>query len=134
VKIGVIENDPFEAGVRAKLNLGHTIGHALELVTCYRLRHGEAVAIGLVVEARIAERLGIAEPGMANALVEVLEGLGLSTEIPKGVDPDGLLHAMAVDKKRAAGALRFTLPVRVGEVQVGIEVDESDIFIQGEPL
>lgn len=134
VKIGVIENDPFEAGARATLNLGHTIGHALELVTCYRLRHGEAVAIGLVVEARIAERLGIAEPGMANALVEVLEGLGLSTEIPKGVDPDGLLQAMAVDKKRAAGALRFTLPVRVGEVQVGVEVDESDIFIEGELL
>jgi 3-dehydroquinate synthase len=63
VKIKVIEEDPYEKGVRATLNLGHTVGHAVELVSQFHLRHGEAVAIGMVAEARLAERLGIAEPG-----------------------------------------------------------------------
>ena len=64
VKINVIEADPFERGLRASLNLGHTIGHAVETASGYRLRHGEAVAIGMVAEAGLAERAGIAAMGL----------------------------------------------------------------------
>ncbi len=132
VKIKIIQDDPFEKGFRAALNLGHTIGHALEMLTEYRLRHGEAVGVGMVAEARIAERLGIAQPGLAKTLVETLEGLGLPTEIPTGIEPNDLLQAMKVDKKRAGGALRFALPVKIREMRIAVEVDESDILLHRE--
>jgi shikimate kinase/3-dehydroquinate synthase len=118
VKIAVIQADPYEQGQRALLNLGHTIGHAVELVSGYRLRHGEAVAIGLALEAQLAEEWDLAEPGLAQAIREALAGLGLPTELPVELDPDQVLHAMGTDKKRAGGQLRFALPVRLGEARL----------------
>ena len=76
VKIGIVEQDPYEKGLRAALNFGHTVGHALEVVSAYRLRHGEAVSIGMVVEARLAERLEVAEPGLAQSIAKILIGRG----------------------------------------------------------
>ncbi len=75
VKVDLIQADPYEKGRRAALNLGHTVGHALELVSGYRLSHGEAVAIGLVVEARLAEDLGLARYGLAQRISAVLREL-----------------------------------------------------------
>ncbi len=72
VKIKVIEEDPYEKGFRAALNLGHTVGHAVELVSKFQLRHGEAVAIGMVVEAKLAERLMVANKGLSSKIAEVL--------------------------------------------------------------
>ncbi len=122
VKIRVIEADPFEGGQRAALNLGHTIGHAVELVSGFRLRHGEAVAIGMVEEARLAERIGLAGKGLAEEIAGCLRGLGLPTEIPPGLSREAIRQAMRVDKKKAGGTVRFALPVRVGEVRVGVSV------------
>lgn len=114
IKIGVIESDPFERGERALLNFGHTIGHAVEHASGFALLHGEAIAIGMVAETRLAEQLGIAEAGTTAALVDVLLHLSLPVEIPAGLDADVLLRTMRVDKKMTAGALRFALPHTIG--------------------
>jgi 3-dehydroquinate synthetase len=120
--VKIIEEDPYEQGIRAALNLGHTVGHAVELVSEFNLLHGEAVAIGMVVEARLAERLTVAGRGLSEALAETLLGLGLSVEIPDYMDRGELIRVMKVDKKKAAGVVRFALPVKIGEVRVGVEV------------
>jgi shikimate kinase/3-dehydroquinate synthase len=129
VKIQVIEADPYEQGRRAALNLGHTVGHAVEVVSGYELRHGEAVAIGMVAEARIAEAIGLAQQGLADEIRAALENLGLPAEIPHGMDRRGILEAMQVDKKRSRGRVRFALPVRIGEVKTGVEIDDLEKVI-----
>jgi 3-dehydroquinate synthetase len=124
VKIRVIESDPYEAGIRKTLNLGHTIGHAVEMVSQFNLRHGEAVAIGVVAEAQLAERIGLADQGLTKEIKKTLSGLGLPTEIPSGFKRQAILDAILVDKKRSRGQTRFALPVRVGEVKPDIVVED----------
>jgi 3-dehydroquinate synthetase len=130
VKIAVIEADPYESGRRAVLNLGHTIGHAVELVSNFQLRHGEAVSIGMVAASRLAVRLEIAGPGLADKIERVLKGLGLPVEIPAELDRQAVLSAMQLDKKRLDGSVRFVLPVRLGDVRVGVDVNlhQSSLF------
>jgi 3-dehydroquinate synthase len=129
VKIQVIDLDPFEKGRRAVLNFGHTIGHAVELASGFRLRHGEAVSIGMVTETRLAEQIGLAEAGLTETISGVLRGLGLPVEIPPGLEHDSILKAIGADKKRAGGKVRFALPVKIGEVKEGIVIDGySDHF------
>lgn len=127
VKVKVICEDPFEQGFRAALNLGHTVGHAVEWVSGFQLRHGEAVAIGMVSEARIAERMGLASRGLADEIADCLRGVGLPTEIPPELDRAAILRTMQVDKKKAGGKVKFALPVRIGEVQVGVEVNDVQL-------
>jgi len=112
--------EPFRGGApvgRLALNYGHTLGHALERLAGYRgLRHGEAVALGMVFAARVAEALGLAQPGLAAGHVELLAALGL----PVGgvrLDPDQVLAAMATDKKQRGG-LRLVLLRRPGQPEV----------------
>ncbi len=126
VKIKVIEQDPYEGGLRAALNLGHTIGHAVELASDYKLRHGEAVAVGMVAEARLAEGLGLAETGLADTIAKTLDGLGLPTKIPATLDHQTIQRAIRVDKKLARGKVRFALPVRIGEVKTGVVIDDME--------
>ena len=123
VKIKVIEDDPFEQNFRAALNFGHTLGHAVELVSKFEILHGEAVAIGMVAESKLAERLLIAKTGLSDTLAETLSGLGLPVEIPKDLSSADLIHAMSMDKKKSEGIVRFSLPVKIGEVRVGIEIN-----------
>jgi 3-dehydroquinate synthetase len=125
VKIKVIEEDPYERGFRAALNLGHTVGHAVELVSKFELRHGEAIAVGLVVEARYAERIGIAEPGLSNTIASVLSGYGLPVKVPESLPREQILRAMRVDKKKQAKKIRFALPAAIGEVQL-VEVTDLE--------
>ncbi|HVN55589.1 MAG TPA: 3-dehydroquinate synthase [Anaerolineaceae bacterium] len=125
VKVRTIQADPFEKGVRAALNLGHTIGHGIEQASHFSLRHGEAVAIGMVLEARLAGRIGLAEDRLADQIREALSGLGLPVRIPPEIPLAGILEAMAYDKKKTGGRLRFALPVRIGEVRTGVEIDRS---------
>ena len=126
VKVKVIEIDPHEKGPRAALNLGHTVGHAVELVSGFNLLHGEAVAIGIVAEARLAERLMVASHGLSAGLAETLLSLGLPVEIPDNLPKDELVSCMKLDKKKTSGVVRFTLPVRIGEVKVGVEVENLE--------
>jgi 3-dehydroquinate synthase len=121
VKINVVEEDPFEGGRRAVLNLGHTTAHALERLSDYTLRHGEAVAIGTVVAARIAEALDRAEAGLADRIAGVLLAAGLPVRCPP--QPAGaVLDAMRHDKKRRGGQLRWILPRDIGEVEITRDV------------
>ncbi len=129
VKIQTIQEDPYEKGRRAALNLGHTTGHALELVSGFALRHGEAVAIGMVVAARLAERLGrTAHNGLSEELSQRLAQIGLPTAVPANLDKRAIVQAMHVDKKRRGGRVQFVLPLQIGEVVTGVEVDDALIL------
>ncbi|MEN4010772.1 MAG: 3-dehydroquinate synthase [Bellilinea sp.] len=125
VKIAFIQADPFERGLREVLNFGHTIGHAVEQASGYRLRHGEAVAIGMVLETRLAERIGLAQVGLSQTLAEALRGLGLPVEMPAGLDEAALRMFIGADKKRRAGRLRFSLPRQFGQVEHGVVVEDE---------
>jgi 3-dehydroquinate synthase len=114
IKAEVVWKDEREAGPRSMLNAGHTVAHAIELLTGFQVPHGDAVAIGLVAESRIAERLGIAEPGLAADVSLMLVSLGLPVTIPSGLDAGSLVEAMSMDKKRRGGQLRFALPQAIG--------------------
>ena len=131
VKIQVIEEDPYEKGIRAALNLGHTVGHAVELVSQFKLSHGESVAIGMVVEAAYAARVGITSPGVVEAIESTLSNLGLPTRIPADMPREKIIQAMRVDKKKTAGAIRFALPVEIGRVEL-VDVDDLESVIASE--
>jgi 3-dehydroquinate synthase len=125
VKVAIVQADPFErTGERAKLNLGHTIGHGVEAASGFRLKHGEAIAVGLVAEACIAERMGLAVPGLEDRMVAALQRIDLPIDCP-GLPVDAIRAAMSTDKKKQDRRLKFALPVRVGEVVTGVEVDEA---------
>ena len=124
VKIAVVEDDPFEHGHRVVLNLGHTTAHGLERVSDFSLRHGEAVSIGMVVAARIAEALGRAEPGLAARIAEMLAAWGLPVTCPP-YPVDAIWAAMTHDKKRRGKTLRWVLPRAIGDVQVVEDVPEA---------
>ena len=128
VKINVIEEDPYEKGIRAKLNLGHTVGHAVELVSNFELRHGEAIAIGTAAEARYAARVGLAGIGLVEAVEESLKALGLPIQIPEEMSRDEIIRAMRVDKKKNAKAIRFALPVEIGRVEL-VDVENLEEVI-----
>ncbi len=124
VKIKVIEEDPYEKGIRAALNLGHTIGHAVELVSKFNLRHGEAIAIGMVAEAKYAARVGVAGVGLVEAVEATLSALGLPIHIPGEMPREEIIRAMRVDKKKNAKMIRFALPSEIGKVEL---VDVTDL-------
>ncbi len=131
IKVAIVEEDPYEKGRRAVLNLGHTIGHAVELASGFRLRHGEAIAIGMAVEARYAARVGLARAGLVEALEETLIGLKLPVRIPDHLSRQAILRAIRVDKKRQARAIRFALPVEVGRVEL-ISIEHPEDVLEGE--
>ncbi len=126
VKARVIAADPGEQGERITLNLGHTIGHAVEHVSGFTYRHGEAVSIGLVGAARLAAVMNIAERSLVERTEGLLRRLGLPTVCP-GLDPGALRNSLLVDKKRRQGRVRWVLPVRPGEVKITDEVPEEGI-------
>jgi 3-dehydroquinate synthetase len=127
VKIRVIEQDPFEKGIRATLNAGHTIGHALELTSNFSLSHGEAVSIGLVVETRMAEERNLARPGLADDVSRLLTGLGLPVTVPAGMDKNAVETALFRDKKRAGSGVKFALATAIGQSQFGINYSLDEL-------
>jgi 3-dehydroquinate synthase len=114
IKADIVSRDEREDGLRKTLNFGHTIGHAVELVSGYSLLHGEAVAIGMALEGRLAERIGVAQTGTAAEISKVLQAAGLPTDLPKGFERDAVIEAMRSDKKGRLGKTRFALPARIG--------------------
>lgn len=116
VKVRVVQEDPTERGVRAILNFGHTLGHALEAATRYgQYTHGEAVAIGMVLEAILSERLGYCTAAVRSRLCALIAALGLPTTY-SGLTPPALLEVMTRDKKALNGVVRFVLLKDIGEV------------------
>ncbi|HEU4563526.1 MAG TPA: 3-dehydroquinate synthase [Gemmatimonadaceae bacterium] len=114
IKADVVRRDEREGGVRKILNFGHTIGHAVESESGYRLLHGEAVAIGMVLEARLAERAGIAAAGTSERIEALAASAGLPTERPAELSAARLIAAMRTDKKARGGEVELALPSRVG--------------------
>ncbi|MSR23153.1 MAG: 3-dehydroquinate synthase [Gemmatimonadetes bacterium] len=116
IKAGVVSEDEKEAGLREVLNFGHTLGHAIEAASDFRIRHGSAVAIGMVLEARLGEALGVTRSGVGEELEVALGVVELPTRTPGPLDADRILELMAVDKKARAGEARFVLIERIGSV------------------
>ncbi len=119
-KADVVAQDEREGGRRAILNYGHTLGHALETATDYELRHGEAVAIGLVYAAEVARRLGRIDAARVSEHRRVVAGYDLPVSLPQGVDPGELIPLFRRDKK-AVGALTFVLDGPDGVEPVVVE-------------
>ncbi len=129
IKAHVVARDEREEGdLRATLNFGHTIAHAIETVAGYDgpFRHGEAVAIGMVAESRLAERLGWIKSDVTDRLVRLLETFGLPVTAP-GLDLPSLKHAMGRDKKNRLGKIRFVLPRSIGQVELTDSPGEENV-------
>ncbi len=126
VKATIVARDPFEHGDRAWLNLGHTFGHALELVSGFTLRHGEAVGLGTVAAAELSAALGHCDAALPARVRAAVARLGLP--VTYTFDPAAALLAMGTDKKRRGRALRFVLIRRIGEVFVADDVPEAAVL------
>jgi 3-dehydroquinate synthase len=117
IKAEVVSKDEREAGLRAILNFGHTIGHAIETVTGYtRFLHGEAVAIGMHFEARLAQMLGLLDSVHVKRIKTLLDACGLPSQLPSDIPVGELISSMKLDKKAVAGELKFVLPQKIGKV------------------
>jgi 3-dehydroquinate synthase len=116
IKANVVAADERELGLRKVLNFGHTIGHGVEAASEYTLLHGEAIAIGMVAEARLAEFADVADPGTAERIERVVSTTGLPSRIPREISPDRVLALMRSDKKQRRGVLEYSLPRRIGEM------------------
>lgn len=128
IKAEIVSKDEREAGLRAILNFGHTIGHAIETVTEYkRFLHGEAVAIGMCVESRLSLMLGLIERDEVLRVRSVVDSFGLPSEMPAHIDINGILSSIQLDKKAVAGELKFILPEKIGSVRIHKGVAEKSI-------
>lgn len=140
IKGAVVSADEREGGLRAILNLGHTVGHGVEAVLGrvekgepgasprQGLLHGECVSIGMIAAAWLSRRAGVlAQDDLPGRLEDLLRRLGLPVRLPPGTDLAAVREAMRYDKKARAGRLRWVLPVRVGQVQVTEHVRDEDV-------
>jgi 3-dehydroquinate synthase len=124
IKAEVVSKDERESGLRAILNFGHTIGHAVETETGYsKYLHGEAVAMGMCLAARLSEALGMLESACVDRIKSVVSAYGLPAELPKGVNGDKLISLILMDKKATAGEVKFVLPKDIGNVVIHKGVD-----------
>lgn len=126
IKAEVVSRDEREAGLRAILNYGHTIGHAIETETGYsRFLHGEAVAMGMNLEALLSEIMGFLNKKDALKIKAVIDSYGLPSELPADLNADKLISHMKLDKKVEAGEMKFILPEKIGKVKIqkGIDIE-----------
>ena len=125
-KATVVQIDPFEKGLRAILNFGHTVGHAVEAKKSPQLLHGECVAIGSVVEADLACRLEKITKGDVDRITACFTAYDLPVTIPEGLELDALMQKMAVDKKNVGNMIRCTMLTSIGtSVDDAVPVDRS---------
>ena len=128
IKYNVVMKDERESGLREILNLGHTVGRAIETVSDYRLLHGEAVSIGLTAEVRLSKKLGYMTDEEMNRVTALLEKANLPTSIPDYIDREALVKKLYTDKKVKNGKLRFVLQNGIGDiVQFGENVFAAEI-------
>jgi len=116
IKAEVVSEDERESGRRAILNAGHTVAHALEAASQYQLPHGEAVALGLLAECALAERMGVAELGLPARVQSLLERLGLPVRLPESVDYSTVMRRMSVDKKNRKAQIHCALVSGLGRM------------------
>ncbi len=133
IKVDVVSADERETGIRKVLNFGHTIGHAIEQVTGYGIPHGDAVAIGMVAEASLAERMGVAAAGIADTIATVCDAAGLPVRLPDGIAAAEIVSATRTDKKTRGGHVEYALPEAIGRMSAAdkgfaIAVSEADML------
>ncbi len=114
-KAYVVSRDEKEAGLRRVLNFGHTIGHAIETELDYSIAHGFAVCIGMLAEAKLSEKLGIAEKKVYKPLEKLVKNLEMPEKLPEGIKPENLIKHMRKDKKVAKGRLTIVLLKKIGK-------------------
>lgn len=128
-KADVVSKDEKEAGLRAILNYGHTIGHAVESLTGYRtVNHGEAVAIGMVAAGQIAVELGLWEQDLQKRSLALIVKAGLPTQLPAEIDLAAILDTLQTDKKVKSGRVRFVLPTQLGATTITDQVPSDLIW------
>jgi 3-dehydroquinate synthase len=133
IKSAIVARDERENGVRKTLNFGHTVGHAIESLSQFQMLHGECVAIGMLVEARIAALLGIADSTLAAAIAATLKSAGLPGAVPNSMTASAVLDATRSDKKSRAGTVEYALPSAIGSMAgadrgYGIPVPDSVVL------
>jgi 3-dehydroquinate synthase len=121
IKARIVEKDERDTGLRNTLNFGHTVGHALESASGYRMKHGQAVAIGMVTAAVISNKLGIFPAKDLMRLKNLLMEAGLPIGVPR-LDMSRIIKAMEHDKKMQNGKIKFILPRKIGKVFVSDNV------------
>ena len=125
IKADVVAKDEKEGGLRAILNYGHTIGHAIETATGYKkFLHGEAIAIGMYAEAKLSLLTGLADNDMVDRIRYLIDSYGLPVAMPPDIDTEKIIFSMRLDKKAVAGKLKFILPEKIGAVRIE-NVDDS---------
>jgi len=128
IKADIVRRDEREGGIRTILNFGHTIGHALETATGYTaFVHGEAVAIGMYIEAEIARLMGLIQREEVLRIRHLISTYGLPSAIPRDIDLELFFASLKLDKKAVFGSIRFILPDRIGSVTLHGSVPESAI-------
>ncbi len=126
VKARIIVSDPYEQGQRESLNFGHTVGHAVEKLSGYHIRHGEAVSIGMVQETWLAEQIGLARKGLADEIAQILAQYDLPVDLPPGIAPRNLATAMQQDKKKRNQNIHFALPEEVGRIRIKVKLQNDE--------
>lgn len=128
IKSHIVGMDETEQGIRAILNFGHTIGHAIEAATDYeKYTHGEAVAIGMIYEAKLAYELGLIEKDYMEGLIALLERCSLPTKV-ENLDAITLIDKMTLDKKNIQGDIVFILPTGAGKVEIYSNIDRKLLY------
>jgi 3-dehydroquinate synthase len=128
MKLGVVAKDPTETGLRRCLNLGHTVGHAVEKASAYSLTHGEAVAIGLVFATNLSVKLGLINAGLTESLQKLLGRVHLPTFVPKSITLDQINNALFHDKKRQGDEYQLILPLEeIGRVNYSYRIKREDL-------
>lgn len=126
VKLRIAARDPKERGERAKLNLGHTVGHALESASAFRMSHGAAVAVGLRAAGLLSTARGLWQPRDHARMLRAIANAGLALHAPIASSA-AAFAALKSDKKRVAGSGRFVLPTSIGAVVYGVTVRDADV-------
>ena len=128
IKSDVVSKDEREAGLRAILNYGHTIGHAIETLTGYKkYLHGEAVAVGMYMEAKLSHQLGLINNEEVLRIKALISSYELPSEMPDEIEISDLIETMQIDKKTVAGKMHFVLPEKVGSVKIHREIAAEEI-------
>jgi len=130
IKAEVVSKDEREGGLRAVLNYGHTVGHALEKAENYTMRHGYAVAIGMVTAARLAHKTGLCDAMVSERVEKLIKSYGLPTDfsvLSRRPTVTELMDTMQIDKKAEGGKVKFVLPKKIGEVVITREWDERQL-------
>ena len=126
LKSRIVQADEKESGERRVLNLGHTVGHALEKLTGFKMRHGDCVAAGMVAAATLSHRLGKLQIEDLQRLESICEIWGMPTRIPASIDSEAIVEAIRTDKKRIGEKLHFIIPIRIGKVIQFTDMDRGE--------